>query len=144
MNHDVTILLAEDNEDDVFFMERAFKTAALLNPVQVVRDGEQALEYFSGAGHFHDRDKFPLPYLLLLDLKLPRKNGHEVLSWIRTQKTLSSVVVIILSTSGEPQDINQAYKLGANAYLIKPSSPPQLAEMMAALKNFWLDHNVRG
>jgi CheY-like chemotaxis protein len=143
MNYEATILLVEDNKDDIFFMERAFKTAGILNPIQIVRDGEKAIEYLSGGGTFTPRDKFPIPYLLLLDLKLPFKSGHEVLGWIRNQDHLSALIVIMLSTSGEAHDVDQAYELGANAYLVKPSSPPQLAEMMVAVKTFWLDQNVR-
>jgi len=143
MNREGTILIVEDNTDDIFFMERAFKSAAIVNPVQVVQDGEAALDYLSGKGEFTDRAKYPLPYLMLLDLKLPIKSGHEVLAWTRKQDHLARVVVIILSTSAESGDIDKAYQLGANAYLMKPSNPTQLVVMVSAIKTFWLEQNVR-
>lgn len=136
------ILLVEDNPDDVFFMQRACKTAGLENPVHVAEDGIKAIEYLSGVGKFEDRDAFPLPCVVLLDLKLPGKSGLEVLAWMRGREEFTTRVVIVLTTSREPRDIQEAYRLGANAYLVKPTSPSQLAELVAAIKRFWIDFNV--
>lgn len=136
-----TILLVEDNEDDVFFMKRAIKSAAIENAVQVVNDGQQAIDYLDGNEKFSDRAIFPLPVLVLLDLKLPHKSGHEVLSWIREQPEFETLVVIVLTTSREVSDIEKAYRLGANAYLVKPPGAPELIEIVSALKQFWLRHN---
>ena len=142
MNATGTILLVEDNPDDVFFMQRAFKTAELTNPLHVAEDGQEAIDYLSGSGRFADRDAYPEPCLVLLDLKLPRKNGHEVLSWLRTQPEFARMIVIALTTSREPRDIHEAYRLGVNAYLVKPTSPTQLVEMLRAVRDFWMGHNI--
>jgi CheY-like chemotaxis protein len=136
-----TILLAEDEEDDVFFMKHAFTGAGIFNPLQVARDGKQAVNYLAGRGDYADRDRFPLPSLVLLDLKLPQLTGLEVLKWIRQQPELKSLIVIILSSSQQTSDISKAYELGANAYLVKPSNPIDLRRMVAGIKRFWLDSN---
>ena len=142
MNADSTILLVEDNPDDVFFMGRAMKGAELTNPVQVVETGEEAVAYLSGEGEFADRAKFPRPCLILLDLKLPGKTGLEVLEWFRAQEGSANVIVVVLTTSREPRDIAEAYRLGANAYLVKPTSPSQLVTMMKSVKDFWITHAI--
>lgn len=135
------LLLVDDNEDDIFFTKQAIKKAKILNGVQTAADGQEAIEYLSGAGKFRNRMAFPMPALLLLDLKMPRKGGFEVLEWIRKQPSLRNLVVVILSTSCERADIEKAYQFGANSYLQKPSSTEVLAEMMSALKQYWLTHN---
>src|SRR3954466_1946963 len=96
-----TILLVEDNSDDVFFMKRALKAAGIVNPLEVVMTGQAAIDYLSGEGPYADRKAHPLPVLILLDLKLPVKNGHEVLEWLRGNPSLATMVAIILSTSHE-------------------------------------------
>jgi CheY-like chemotaxis protein len=136
-----TILLVEDNSDDVFFMKRALKAAGIVNPLEVVMTGQAAIDYLSGEGPYADRKAHPLPVLILLDLKLPVKNGHEVLEWLRGNPSLATMVAIILSTSRERVDIERAYQLGVNGYLIKPSSPSQLVESMEAVKRYWLEFN---
>lgn len=142
MKSDGTILLVEDNPDDVFFMQRAFKAAAIENPLQVAVDGQEAIDYLAGVGKFADRDAFPLPCLMLLDLKLPRKTGHEVLKWIRDRPDLATLIVIALTTSRETKDITEAYRLCVNAYLVKPTSPAELANIMTKIRDFWIDLNV--
>lgn len=136
-----TILLVEDNEDDVFFMKRSMKSVQIENPLQVVTDGQQAIDYLQGTGKYSNRDEYPLPCFILLDLKLPHKNGHEVLQWIREQPYLKNLVVIVLTTSRETRDLEKAYSLGANAFLVKPPGASQLTEMIEALKHFWISHN---
>jgi DNA-binding response OmpR family regulator len=113
----------------------------LANPVQVVSDGQQAIDYLSGAGKFADREKFPLPCLVLLDLKLPRVMGLDVLKWIRQQARVA-LPVIVLTASAESADIVAAYRLGANAFLTKPSESGKLEYMVKAIKDFWLTHNT--
>jgi CheY-like chemotaxis protein len=142
MRDDSTILLVEDNPDDVFFMQRACKSAGLTNPLQVATDGQEAVDYLAGQGPYSDRGTYPFPCLVLLDLKLPRKNGHEVLQWLRAQEQCVTVIVVALTTSREPKDILEAYRLGVNAYLVKPSTPTALAEMMKTVKDFWIGQNV--
>jgi len=136
-----TILLVEDNEHDLVFMQRALKVAGVLNPVQIVTDGRQAIDYLAGTGNFSDRKKFPLPSLMFLDLKLPIVSGLEVLAWLRQKREFKSLIVLVLTTSKEPSDIDRAFDLGANAYLAKPSSVSDLTEMMRATKGFWLTFN---
>lgn len=142
MNADSTILLVEDNPDDVFFMGRAMKGAEITNHVQVAETGEQAIAYLSGEGEYSDRAKFPLPCLVLLDLKLPGKTGLEALEWLRSHEQFENLIVLVLTTSREPRDISEAYRLGANAYLVKPTSPSQLVTMMKAVKDFWIAHAI--
>ena len=133
-----SILIAEDDENDVFFLERAFKQAHVANPRCRVRDGEEAISYLAGEGEYADREKFPLPYLMLLDLKMPRKNGFEVIAWVRSQPGLRRLPIVVLSSSKEELDINQAYELGVNTYLVKPVKFEGLVEMMRALNQYWL------
>jgi CheY-like chemotaxis protein len=135
------LLLVEDNEDDVFLMKRALKGARVANPLFVVEDGQQALDYLGGAGKFADREQYPLPAVVFLDLKLPLLSGHDVLAWIRRQRELESLVVIVLTSSNEPSDLNRCYALGANSYVVKPPTPEQLEELAKAFKWYWLEYN---
>src|SRR5262245_1735495 len=114
-----TILLAEDDDNHVALIRRAFQKAGLINPIQVVHDGEEAIAYLKGEGAFANRAEYPLPTLLLLDLKMPRKNGFEVLRWIRQQPTLAALRIVVLTSSQDIRDVNQAYQLGANSFLVK-------------------------
>lgn len=135
--HD-TILLVEDDANDVVLVKRAFKQAKVANPLQVARDGEEAVAYLAGAGEFADRERFPLPAIILLDLKMPRKSGLEVLEWLRAQPGLKRLPVVVLTSSKENRDINRAYELGANSYLIKPVSFNNLTEMVKTLGLYWI------
>lgn len=132
------ILIAEDNQDHVFLLKRALRKGAVLNPVFVVGDGEEAIAYLKGEGKYADRYEFPLPALLLLDLKMPRKNGFEVLEWIRQQPGLKRLRVVVLTTSDAPEDINRAYDLGANSFMIKPLEKEQFFGLTEAIKGYWL------
>jgi two-component system response regulator len=136
-----SILQVEDDPNDVFLLRHAMKKAGLENPIQVASDGQQAIDYLQGAGQFADRARFPLPCLVLLDLKLPYVMGLEVLKWIRQQHG-AVLVVVMLTASGEDSDIATAYRLGANAFLTKPSEASKLADMVKAIKDFWLTHNT--
>ncbi len=136
-----TILQIEDDPNDVFLLKHAMKKAGMTNSVQVASDGQEAIDYLSGAGKFADREQFPLPALVLLDLKLPFVMGLDVLKWIREQLNVAPVV-IILTASAEDEDIASAYQLGANAFLTKPSEASKLQEIVNAIKDFWLTHNT--
>ncbi|MDB6055993.1 MAG: putative response regulator, CheY [Verrucomicrobiales bacterium] len=136
-----TILLVEDSQDDVFFMNRACKKALVTNPINVAQDGQEAIDYLSGEGKFKDRKQFELPAVVLLDLKLPHKNGLEVLQWIRSRPQFKTLIVVLLTSSRENRDVEAAYKLGANAFLVKPSHFDHLVEMLKAFKVFWIDQN---
>jgi CheY-like chemotaxis protein len=135
------ILHVEDRQEDVFLLQYAFKRAEIWNPVHLATDGQNAIDYLAGVGKFSDRAQFPLPYIVLLDLKLPHKMGLEVLEWIRQQPSLKSLIIIILSSSAYKGDIQRAYNLGANAFLVKPSDANTFADMCKALKHFWFTYN---
>lgn len=135
------LLLVEDNEDDVFLMKRALKEAHVQNPLIVVEDGQQALDYLAGTGKFADRTTYPLPVVVFLDLKLPYVSGHDVLAWIRRQKEHESLVVIVLTSSNETSDLSRCYSLGANSYLVKPPTPEQLGDLAKAFKWYWIEYN---
>jgi CheY-like chemotaxis protein len=136
-----TILLVEDDANDVFFMKRAMKLAGMLNPVQVASDGRKAIHYLGGTDEYSDRAQFPLPCLVLLDLKLPHVMGLDVLKWIREQPELRTVIVVVFTASKLPPDISKAYFLGANSYMVKPSEPDGLVETVKLIKEYWLDLN---
>lgn len=135
------ILQVEDDANDVFFLEHAMQKVGWGHPIQVASDGQQAIDYLKGTGQFADREKFPLPCLVLLDLKLPHIMGLDVLKWIR-QQTETPLVVIILTASAERGDVATAYRLGANAFLTKPSEAHRLEDLLRALRDFWLVHNT--
>ena len=136
-----TILQVEDDSNDVFFFKRAMKKAGAANPIQVASDGREAIDYLQGAGKFADRAQFPLPALVLLDLKLPYVMGMEVLRWIRQQPGIP-MVVVMLTASSEDADIAGAYRLGANGFLVKPSEASKMDNMVKAIRDFWLTHNA--
>ncbi|MDB6110679.1 MAG: response regulator with CheY-like receiver domain and winged-helix DNA-binding domain, partial [Pedosphaera sp.] len=118
----------EDDEDDALLFRRAMEKVEPGCPIQVATDGQMAIDYFAGSGKFQDRQAFPLPCLVLLDLKLPQVPGLDVLKWIRGEAR-SDVPVVILSSSQHKEDVSTAYKLRGNAYLVKPSDPAQLLEI---------------
>ena len=138
---DFTMLLVEDDPNDILLIQRAFAKASLVNPLKIVRDGEEALNYLAGTGEFADRGKHPVPSLILLDLKLPRRSGLEVLQWLRDQPGLSHIPVIVLTSSKESSDINRAYSLGANSYLVKPVGFEGLLEMVKTIGMYWMIMN---
>lgn len=136
------ILLVEDNEDDAFLMQRALKEAGIANPLMHLEDGETAIQYLGGTGIYADREKYPMPAVVFLDLKLPFKSGHEVLEWMGQQPELAGLVRVVLTSSNEPKDIKRCYALGANSYLVKPPTGDQLVEMAKAFKWYWLEWNT--
>lgn len=129
------VLYAEDDENDVFLLERAFARAQVVNPLQPVRDGAVALRYLAGTDEFSDRSRYPEPCLALLDLNLPRKSGLEILQWVRATPAVRALPVILLTSSSQARDIQAAYALGANGYLVKPASADKLVELVAALRD---------
>lgn len=139
MNVSGHILVAEDDPTDAYFFERAFKRAGLPVMLHFVRDGQEVIDYLQGAGQFIDRTAHPLPQLVLLDLKMPRLDGFEVLEWVRKQPGFNALQVVIFSSSGEPENINRAYGLGANWYLVKPHSIEELTALVGRFKKFWLE-----
>lgn len=138
---DDAILQVEDDENDVLLLRYALRAAGVRNPVHVVADGQQAIAYLSGTGDYADPERFPVPALVLLDLKMPVKSGFDVLRWIRGQPDLRALVVVVMSASANQADVDQAYALGANGFVIKPTGADQLAELVRALHEFWMAHN---
>ncbi|MBF2004606.1 response regulator [Chlorogloeopsis fritschii PCC 9212] len=138
-----TILLVEDNRKDILLIQRAFRKAGINNPLQVVNDGDAAVLYLSGGEPYSDRGNYPLPTLVLLDLKLPRRSGIEVLMWLRQQPLLKRLPVVVLTTSREYADINQVYDIGANAYIVKPVVFNDLVEIVNTLNLHWIIFNEK-
>ena len=134
MGTDFTILIAEDDPNDVILLELAICKNGITNPVHVVRDGEEAVEYLEGSGDYADRLAHPFPKILLLDLKMPRLNGFEVLKWVRARPGLKRLAIVIFSTSAQECDINRAYDLGANSCVMKPLTIAQLGELGKVLE----------
>src|SRR5262245_10649782 len=121
MSSHALILLVDDGEDDVYLIRKAFQLAGVANPIHVARDGEEAIAYLVGAGQYSNHDEHPLPDLILLDLKMPRLGGFEVLTWIRRQPGLQGIAVVVLTSSEQIWEVNKAYALGANSFLVKPA-----------------------
>lgn len=133
-----TILYAEDEPDDILFLERAFKSVGLPHTLNAVSDGEKAQEYLAGEGQFKDRTRYPLPDLILLDINMPKQSGLDVLRWLRNQAQFKSLPVLILTSSSRMEDKEKARQLGAEDYLLKPSDPLQLTELVKSLHDRWL------
>lgn len=142
LNSKAVILIVEDNPMDITLTLDAFKQVRLKNPVHVVKTGEQALDYLLGEGEYQDREEFPLPDLILLDLKLPGINGMDVLKDIKTRPKLKQIPVIILSSSAEEGDRALGYDLGANSYLVKPISFEGFLEVVDSIREYWLTLNL--
>jgi CheY-like chemotaxis protein len=141
MNALATVLLVEDNDDDADLILYAFEKAGIANPVTRVADGDEAVAYFEGGGRFADRARHPLPALVLLDLKLPRRSGFEVLEHIRQHGRARHTPVVVLTSSNQGEDIRRAYELCANSYLVKPVSRDSLLDMVRALNYYWIRLN---
>ena len=142
--NDCVILLAEDDPNDVLLIQRALQRSHIANPLQVVRDGADAVAYLNGDLQYGDRERYPLPVLLLMDLKMPRKSGLEVLEWLRQQTGgLRRLPVVVLTSSNQSLDINRAYDLGANSYLVKPAGFDSLLELVKNLDMYWLILNEK-
>jgi CheY-like chemotaxis protein len=133
-----TVLLGEDDPDDVLLTQLAFEKARLANPLIVVRDGEEVISYLKGEGAYADREKYPLPILLLLDLKMPKISGFQVLEWLRTRRDLSDISVAIMTSSDSDPDMSRAYQLGASSYLVKPPDAEALLALVQRLHAYWL------
>ena len=131
--NDTTILLAEDDPNDVFFMQRALTKAGLNTPLHIVRNGQEALEYLGGLGKFGDRAEYPLPSLLLLDLKMPFVDGFEVLAWARSQPGLKQLPIVVLTSSAQDSDREKAAGLGASAYFVKPPTREMVEKILGFL-----------
>jgi CheY-like chemotaxis protein len=135
------VLVAEDDPTDAFFLERTFSKMGVPVVLHFVRDGQEVVDYLRGELSFADRRVHPLPDLLLLDLKMPRLDGFDVLKWLRQQPVLKRLPVVIFTSSGQADDINRAYDLGANSYLVKPHAMDDLAGLVERFKQYWVEAN---
>ncbi len=135
------ILYAEDDENDAFFLQRAFQQAEIQQRLVIVEDGKAVLEYLEGKGRYQDRTEYPLPGLVFLDLNMPGLSGIEVLKWIRSTPSVCTVPVVVLSSSNQDRDIHRAYAQGANGYLVKPGKLEEFAVMAKSIKDYWLTQN---
>ncbi|MGB3293584.1 MAG: response regulator [Phormidesmis sp.] len=135
------LLLVEDDSNDVLLIQRAFRRANINLPLTIVQDGDEAVDYLQGEGQYEDRIQYPMPTLILLDLKLPRRSGLEVLEWLRAQPILRRIPVVVLTSSRENADIDSAYEIGVNSYLVKPVTFAALETMIAALNEYWVEVN---
>jgi len=135
------ILLADDSEEDIAIFQRAFRKAEIDADVFLVKDGQEAIDYLEGTGQFRDRKAYPLPCLVLLDLKMPKFDGFDVLRWLEREPTLKKLPVTVLTSSDEDKDVDLAYGLGANSYLVKPASLSGYARLVAELREYWLHMN---
>ncbi len=141
MNEKYTILLVDDSKNDLFLMRVAFKKAEFNIPLHEVHNGEEAIAYLKGDDPYSDRDKFPLPAVMLLDLNMPMKNGFDVLNWVRTQQTgLKRLSIFVLTASMRPEDVERAFDSGANSFLVKPGTMGELTDMIRCLRD-WLQYN---
>jgi CheY-like chemotaxis protein len=134
-----SILIAEDDINDVFLLKSAFQAAAPHMKVNVVGDGEELVSYLESKLYSGEN---PIPAFVLLDLKMPRMDGFEALQWIRNQPAFRRLLVVAFSSSGESSQINRAYDLGANSYLIKPFEYKELVDLVRKLVSYWLDTNL--
>ena len=132
-----TILLAEDDPDDVFIFKRVLKAARIVNPLAVVDHCQVAIHYLTHQGKYSDREQHPLTFIMFLDLKMPYIDGFEVLTWMREQPALQSVVVVVLTGSNQMRDHKRAYTLGARSYLVKPPTAKDITQFMNSMASYW-------
>ena len=137
MRNHAPILVAEDDENDAFILKRALEEAGATCPVHFCADGAEARSYFRGEGLYDDRKRFALPWLLITDLKMPKIDGLDLLKWVRAHPDYRMIPTIVLSASGQFPDIQEAYRSGANSYLVKPSGYNNLVERMKLLLGYW-------
>lgn len=139
--NDHVLLIVEDSEEDYIATERALKGkhGGITNSIVHCKDGEEALDYLHQRGAFSDKEKSPLPNLILLDLNLPIVDGHEVLSKIKSDKRLRKIPVIVLTTSSDEKDIESCYELGANSYVQKPVKLDSFVEAISRIKDYWFE-----
>src|SRR5260370_4135363 len=142
MTGDLKVVVVEDNPNDVLLLKRAFSKGGPELPLRFVRNGQEALDYLNGVDRFADRNLYPLPTLLVLDLKLPGIDGFDIIKWVRNEARFRDMRIVVLSSSNEPSDISRAHDLGANAYHVKPNDPNALVGMVEGLKTYWVDINV--
>jgi len=137
------ILHADDSEDDALLLHSAFQRAGLHNRILRVCNGQEAVNYLCGEAPYSDRLLYPLPHLLILDLKMPLMDGFDVLAYLRNEPDFKELPVIVLSSSDDPLDREEARKLGARDYLVKPTKLENLVELLRKLHTTWLSEDLQ-
>jgi CheY-like chemotaxis protein len=140
--HGDSVLIVDDSESDIFFLLRAFASSRVQNPVDVVRSGSEAIDFLSGAGHYADRVRHPLPKIVFLDLRMPTPNGLDVLAWKQKQSNLPRMLWVAMSNFDSPRTINEAYAAGASTFLIKPLEALDIRNLIDAFNEFWRRRGV--
>jgi CheY-like chemotaxis protein len=133
-----TVLLVDDDSDAVLLFERAYQRAGISHPFKVAQSADEAIAYLTGEGRYADRAAYPMPALILLDIKMPGRTGFDVLEWIRKSSTVSPMRVVMLTGSPNGADVNRAYRMGANSYVTKPTDLGEFREILGTLCAHWL------
>ncbi len=137
MDRQLPILLAEDNEDYALILRTAMATLGWKNPIRIVNNGKEAIEYLSGEGKYSEREAWPFPSVMFVDIKMPQADGFDVLRWMRNHPERAVLPIIVLSSSDDEEDVKLAYELGANGYFVKPALVSELKVMLQAAYDFW-------
>ena len=138
---DPVILLIEDSESDILLLQEAFKKAGLGNPLNVVHDGVEAMSYLLGRGVYSERHKHPDPNLLLVDINMPRLNGLELVTWLRTQPDFAHLMVVVLSNTATPEQVQYAYQMGAKSFMVKPADRKEFQNLVSCFYLYWGVYN---
>ncbi|HZR21285.1 MAG TPA: response regulator [Verrucomicrobiae bacterium] len=136
------VLLVDDNADDQLFFQLAWEKDLPNHPLRVVASRQEAMDYLNGRGHFADRTAFPIPSVIILDMRLPDGSGSELVRWIRGRTQFKRLTVIVMSGSAHEQDVHQAYANGANSFLLKSARPADLRQTVQLIQSYWLSQNL--
>lgn len=131
------ILLVDDSNDDAVLFKHALQRAGLKNPTQIVPDVDQAIAYLEGTGPFSDRTQYPMPAILIMDVRLPNKDGFELLRWLGQRPHFRSLHLVVLTGMGDMRDVSKAYQMGANSFLTKPPRPDDLRNLAEGFAASW-------
>ena len=140
MHRQCTILIVDDDENDIFFVKRAFTEINVHCTFQMLKNGQEVVDYLEGHGEYANREKYPLPMMILMDLKMPSMDGFQVLGWLRTRPGIKVIPTIVFSSSDLPSDITRAYELGANSFMTKSVTYDGLLLKLQTLSQYWLEH----
>jgi CheY-like chemotaxis protein len=140
MNRQCTILIVDDDENDIFFVKRAFTEINVHCTFHVLNNGQEAVDYLEGAGEFANREKYAMPMMILMDLNMPIMDGFQVLAWLRSRPGIKVIPTIVFSSSDLPADITRAYELGANSFMTKSVTYDALLLKLQTLSQYWLEH----
>ena len=141
LNRNLAILVAEDDESYALLLKRAFGEIDLTNPLHLLCDGQEVIDYLAGIGKYADRTSYPLPGMMVLDLKMPRVDGFEVLRRVKSDPALRSIPIVMLTSSRHDPDVRRSYSLGANGYIVKPMDLAQYTKVLQDFGRFWLEVN---